>query len=207
VAKSQTPAQQIGLTRGKAVLIGVLSLALVVVVYAQYSRFAGTGTQLASGKENGPPEVRAVRPSRRAAASAENAELAPGDQTQVAMLEFNQAKWKPPELEQVVAYDPFALPEAFPQPPAIDADGTLVDADAGATAEERAKAQADIVEALQAELEELQQRGVHVIFSQNNQYVAMIGDRTVHVGDEINGFVVTEIDPKEGVRIERNSSE
>jgi hypothetical protein len=35
----------------------------------------------------------------------------------------------------------------------------------------------------------------------------MIGDRTVHVGDEINGFTVTEIDPKTGVRVERIESE
>ena len=35
--------------------------------------------------------------------------------------------------------------------------------------------------------------------------MAMIGDRMLHVGDEINGFTVTEIDPK-GVRVERKVS-
>jgi hypothetical protein len=49
---------------------------------------------------------------------------------------------------------------------------------------------------------------VHVIVGQKGQYVAMIGDRMVHVGDEIgNGFTVTEIDPKEGVSVDWKSSE
>ena len=56
------------------------------------------------------------------------------------------------------------------------------------------------------QLEELKQRGVHVIVSKNDQYVAMIGDRMIHVGDEINGFTVTAIDP-EGVRVERKEAE
>ena len=36
--------------------------------------------------------------------------------------------------------------------------------------------------------------------------MAMIGDRMVHVGDEINGFTVTEIDPQ-GVHVERKATQ
>ena len=49
------------------------------------------------------------------------------------------------------------------------------------------------------ELEELKQRGVHVIVREGDQYVAWIGERMLHVGDKINDFTVTAIDPDDGV--------
>ena len=55
------------------------------------------------------------------------------------------------------------------------------------------------------QLEELKQRGVHVIVREGDQYVAWIGDRMLHVGDKINGFTVTAIDT-DGVHIERKES-
>jgi hypothetical protein len=48
----------------------------------------------------------------------------------------------------------------------------------------------------------LQERGVNVIVRGRDEYVAMIGNRTVHVGDDIDGFTVTAIEP-DGVRVER----
>jgi hypothetical protein len=66
---------------------------------------------------------------------------------------------------------------------------------------------AEAIEQLRMELETLQQRGVQVILRHRDQYVAMIGDRTVHVGEEIDyGFVVTAIEP-DGVRVERKIHE
>jgi hypothetical protein len=35
----------------------------------------------------------------------------------------------------------------------------------------------------------------------------MIGDRTIHVGEDIKGFTVTKIDPTNGVVVERKSVE
>jgi hypothetical protein len=198
-----------GLTRGKAILIGVLSIALLVIMYVQYGRLSGGAA--APGGEAGastPLATRAARPSRRARVTAETAAVDSDGTTQAVLLEFDQAKWKPPELAKVVAYDPFALPQAFPQPPRLVNDSAdAIGETSEAMVEARAKEQADALEELQAQLEDLQQRGVHVIFSQNQQYVAMIGDRTVHVGDEINGFTVTEIDPRAGVRVERIETE
>ena len=55
------------------------------------------------------------------------------------------------------------------------------------------------------QLEELKQRGVHVIVLEGNDYVAWIGDRKLHVGDTINEFTVTAIDP-DGVHVERKES-
>jgi len=70
---------------------------------------------------------------------------------------------------------------------------------ASADADELATA----IEQMRMQLEELQQRGVQVIVRGRDKYVAMIGDRMVHVGDVINGFTVTAIEP-DGVRVERN---
>ena len=119
---------------------------------------------------------------------------------------FDETKWKSPELTMVVAYDPFALPSAFPQPVRTAAGGQAVDGDDGSDAETAAAKLAEAIESLQTELRALQERGVHVIIRGRDQYVAMIGDRTVHVGDEINGFTVTAIEP-DGVRVERKLSE
>jgi hypothetical protein len=209
VAKAQTTSRQTGLTRGKAILIGVLSAVLLVVVYVQYSRLSGGGAVAAEeAVVSTPTPTRAARPSRRARVEAEKAASNSDGETHTALLEFDQTKWKSPELAKVVAYDPFALPSSFPQPARlVDDAAEAIGETSEAVAAARAKEQADALEALQAQLEDLQQRGVHVIFSQNQQYVAMIGDRTVHVGDEINGFTVTEIDPKTGVRVERIESE
>ena len=62
------------------------------------------------------------------------------DDTQAALLQFDQAKWKPPELSKVIAYDPFALPGGFPRPSLTGL--TMADGDA-ATAEEKRKQLAD----------------------------------------------------------------
>jgi hypothetical protein len=42
---------------------------------------------------------------------------------------------------------------------------------------------------------------VHVILGEGDHYVAWIGERKLHVGDEINGFIVTAIDLYSGVSI------
>jgi hypothetical protein len=46
---------------------------------------------------------------------------------------------------------------------------------------------------------------VHVIVRERDAYVAVIGDRLLHVGDKINEFTVTAIDP-DGVHVEMKES-
>ena len=118
-----------------------------------------------------------------AAQPAAQAELPP---EQIAVTAaFDETKWKSPEVTRVVAYDPFALPSAFPHPVRTADGGQVVDGDDGSDAETAAAKLAEAIESLQTELRALQERGVHVIIRGRDQYVAMIGDRTVHVGDEI----------------------
>jgi hypothetical protein len=197
VAKTQTGSQKPALTRGKAALIGVLSIVLVVVAYVQYGRYAGGSDQVPLAAATPRRTVR--KPVRPPPAKPAETDVEVEDETQAALLAFDQTRWKPPELSKVVAYDPFALPPGFPQP---SAPGSLGATEDGATAEEKSKQLADALAELRMQLYELKERGVHVIVGQRNEYVALIGDRKIHVGDEINGFTVTEIDPKHGVRVE-----
>ena len=206
MVKSQDTTKQRGLTRGKAILIGVLAIVLLGVLYIQYGRSGGDEAfePVVSTATSVTP---ASRPARSLSTNAATSHAESDGDTQAGLLEFDQAKWKSPKLSAVIAYDPFALPSGFPQPPEIGADPRLASAEIDApTAAEEAQELADALEELQTQLEDLKQRGVHVIVSQNDQYVAMIGDRTLHVGDEIHGFTVTEIDP-DGVRVERKESE
>jgi hypothetical protein len=199
VAKTQPVSTKIGLTRGKAALIGILAVALIGVIYVQFGSSAGEDATSSTYT----PASR--RPARRgtppAAVQPLAVEAEPDGDTSTALLEIDQTKWQPPELSTVIAYDPFALPAAFPQP-AHGIDPRLALGSTDATAAMDANELAEALERLETQLQELQQRGVQVIINKHDQYVAMIGDRLIHVGDEINGFTVTEIDPK-GVRVER----
>jgi hypothetical protein len=202
VAEQKSKLQQAGLTRGKMLIIGILAVVLVGVIYLQYGP-SGISQQI----EPATPatESRIARPALEqvSPAVADAGESEVGLAAELAV--FDHARWETPELSEVIAYDPFAVPAAFPQSLRAVLDPTLA-AQGGdsAAAAFNAKLLAEAVEQMQLQLEELQQRGVHVIVNLRDQYVAMIGDRTVHVGDEINGFVVTAIDP-DGVRVERKS--
>jgi hypothetical protein len=119
----------------------------------------------------------------------------------------DEARWKSPKLADVLEYDPFALPESFPKPKTLDPAGNNGgDSLVAAAAADDARKLADAIEQLQRELNELKAAGVQVIVRERDQYVAMIGDRTLHVGEEIKGFTVTKIDPS-GVVVERKPSQ
>ncbi|MEX2309477.1 MAG: hypothetical protein WD738_17890 [Pirellulales bacterium] len=201
MAKNEGKLKQIGLTRGKGLFIGVLAIVLVGVIFIQYGSFGTDNVAMpavdALQSPSAPPPVMTT------ALPATLTEKALESNLQTALSEVHQTRWQLPELTEVVAYDPFALPAAFPQPPRAVLDPRLAaeggdDSAAAFTANQLAEA----VEQLQTDLEDLQQRGVHVIVGDRGRYVAMIGDRTLHVGDEINGFTVTAIEP-DGVRVER----
>jgi hypothetical protein len=203
VAEIHDTLKRIGLTPAKTVLIGVLGIVLVGVLYMQFGS-SGTGVPAAP-----PPPVitappSAQRPAAQAAPTAAAVELQSPLETQA--LDLDQSRWESPELSTVIAYDPFALPPSFPQPPQIAVAAALADSEATTSAAADARQLAETLERLRRQLEELKQRGVHVIVNKNDHFVAMIGDRLVHVGDEINGFIITEIDPN-GVRVERKEVE
>ena len=198
----QAWARQIGLTRGKAALVALLAVVLVSLIYIKYGPSSADD---ASALHSELPGRRSASRTASQPAAGSSASEAPtvADAGPSSSKPFDQPGWKVPELATVIAFDPFALPASFPQPAQLvsgttAAEGTADPADAASAADQLAEA----IEQLRMELEQLQQRGVQVIVRGRDQYVAMIGDRTVHVGDEISGFTVTAIE-QDHVRVER----
>lgn len=201
--------KRIGLTPGKAVLIGVLAAALMGVLYTQYWP-DGAEEELAKLEsttiESPPPPLHPPGKAVAATPPAANVTAPASDGRDKMPPLLEPVQWKSPDVSTVVAYDPFALPPEFPQPSRLGGQGLTSDGIIAADAASRASQLADAVARLQTELETLRQRGVSVIVKQHDQYVAMIGDRTVQVGDEINGFTVTAIEA-DGVRVEKKVTE
>lgn len=213
MAEAETSSKS-SLTRGKAILIGVLAIALIAVLYIQFGR----GGEKPAGESVGyqpPRPALAVQPvsapakpvTLASAKTPSNAEPSKDKSTATAPV-IDGTRWKSPKLETIVAYDPFALPPSFPQPPKVATGGKANGADGliAAAAADDAKRLAETAEKLQMHMEELMQQGVHVIVRKGDQYVAVIGDRMLHVGDKIDEFTVTAIDPDDGVHIERKES-
>jgi hypothetical protein len=211
VADAQT-LSKIGLTRGKAILIGILFVALIAVLYVQFGRGGEKSGDNAVGHRPPKPAV-VVQPVNATAnpltlASTKtqpNVQAGETKNSDAALL-IDVARWKSPKLETIVAYDPFALPPVFPQPKVVGgAQAKGPDGLIAAAAADDAKKLAEAVEQLHMQLDELRQRGVHVIVRERDAYVAVIGDRLLHVGDKINDFTVTAIDP-DGVHVEMKES-
>jgi hypothetical protein len=190
------------LTPGKAALIGVLAIVLVSVLYWQFVGSAtSTVVPVAADARRTPVAATMAKPPQATPASKTNkSESKPV--VELASL-VDPAAWKSPKLSDVIAYDPFAVPATFPKPQAVDPNAPKNDGLVAAAQADDAKRLAEAVAHLEMQLRELEQRGVQVIVREHDQYAAMIGDRIVHVGDEINGFTVTVIDPTTGVRVER----
>jgi hypothetical protein len=200
VDKPEAISRKVGLTRRKAALVAVLAVVLLVVLYLQFGP---------SGADYVPLQDSA--PSRRAASSsiptsampaASRTTIGGATRTNGRAAPIDETHWKAPDLAAVIAFDPFAVPATFPKSEQILAVAAQENEAGSEDPAVAAELLTEAVDQLRLELEELQQRGVHVIVKQRDQYVAMIGDRTVHVGDEIGGFTVTAIEP-DHVRVER----
>jgi hypothetical protein len=202
VDEPQTWSKRIGLTRGKAAIVVVLGVTLVVVIYVKYGPSMGSshsGSLVGSFIPRRAPRASSAAPE----VAATNSQQPSSKAGALFSTAADASRWKSPELSVVQAYDPFAVPPAFPSSSQVAATSrSAEDAVIEATQTADADQMAEAIESLRMELEQLQQRGVHVIVRGRDQYVAMIGERTVHVGDEIGGFTVTAIEP-DHVRVER----
>lgn len=204
MADYQSTAQRIGLTPGKGALIGTLALALGGVAYVQ---LGGSGGEYSPAVADTPRTGPSRQTTTTTPPRTPTVETTAGGEAAGASIAFDPTRWESPRLSDVIAHDPFALPAAFPQGAQALSGTHAAGGDANTAVAALAGSElADTVERLQQQLEELRQRGVHVIIRQRDEYVAMIGDRTIHVGDEINGFTVTAIEP-DGVRVERKGVE
>lgn len=201
MADTPSKLKRSALTRGKAALIGILAIVLVGVLYMQRG---ASDTGVSSEPIASAPRPRAPAPSANqpaTSAAEKKTQSDNGPRVTIAAV-VDETHWQSPNLADVVDYDPFALPATFPRPPVIGLAASTADGLVAEAAANDAQKLAEVLSRLQMQWEELQQRGVHIIVRERDQYVAVIGDRMVHVGDEINGYTITEIDPQ-GVHVER----
>jgi len=202
VDEPQRWSKRVGLTRAKAAIVCLLAVAMVAVIYIQYG--PTIASEMSTGLARTIRARRAPRPDSAPDSKSENSlppESGAGGWPSAAV---DPSAWRSPGLAAVLAFDPFALPSGFPRPAQATGDSRSAHdpAVAAEDAELAADQLTDAIESLRMELEELQQRGVRVIIRGRDQYAAMIGDRTIHVGDEISGFTVTAIEP-DHVLVER----
>jgi hypothetical protein len=191
--------ERYGASPGRLILIGVLAVVLAVVLFLQ---FGGSSDDDAYDAAIPPKASRLPRPLVEAGNALPTTSGDAEASREWRIETVDRRNWASPDVARVVRYDPFALPAAFPQP-VRTAEGTLVDGegavvDAGFSEERRAQDMA----AIQAKLEELKQRGVRVIISGHKEAAAVVGDRTVRVGDDLEGFTVKAIEA-DGVIVER----
>lgn len=180
-------AKQAGVTPGKLALIGVLAVVFAGVLYLQF----------ATTKKPAPVAALAPTPVTHAATIAAAASRQVAAQTPASERKktLTVGNWHSPQLASVVSYDPFALPAAFPKPPTPE-EAALAQSAAATSSEDAAEDAAEMAAAraqAESDLVQLKQMGVKAIIERDNKLVAIVGDKTVRVGDEIHGFRVIAI--------------
>lgn len=156
-------------------LIGVLGIILVCVVM----------TQLSSDDSPAPLEV--VRPPMAASGAMPASTSAPTPARTV------PAKRPLPEipLAEVISFNPFARSPAAVK---VSAKQTVESEEHNRKMQERLREKQE----QERLLAELRSKRVQFVFSNGSETVATVGDKTVRVGDVLNGFRVVAID-KDGV--------
>lgn len=177
-------------------LVAVLAVIFVIVLIVQ---FGGSS----DARETPKSEGAADRPSQTA--GAEEGPAAASAQESAAPPQPADQEWPILQPDDVLRYDPFATPAAFALP--NEAGQPTPDLPPGAQALSQ-QAQAALKKAEQERtLTRLRQEGVKTIVGSRDQgRVAVIGTRTIHVGDLVDGFRVIAIEP-DGVVVQYPASE
>jgi hypothetical protein len=206
MGKKSARGMQAGVTPIKLILVGVLSVVLIGVVYLQFGSSPPTPAVAAGSAARRP--VAAAQSSAPQAAIVPSASAVKKEQATPADASVIKAdissNWQAANLASVVKYDPFALPASFPQRPKPgDEEKTAQETVKTEDAKAVEAARVEAIKAVQAQFVELQHQGVRIVMLRQDKYVALVGERTIHVGDEIDGFTVIAIDAS-GIRVARD---
>lgn len=194
MAKRLSLSRRLGVSPDKLALIGVLAVVLIAVIYIQYGPSSDGDVASATRAARQAPHL----PSRSKPAHASTLQARLEDSLPHYSDSYLDQQWTTPDLAGVIRHDPFALPSRFPQQASATPSLEVIEVDESAEAERLARK----VDEIRAKLTELQQRGVRVIVDGRKEAAAIIGNLTVRIGDQIEGFTVTSIDA-DGVYIER----
>ena len=194
-------AKKYGFTPGKTILMGVLSVVFLWVLSAQLGG-SGNSAQLKPRRDT-KPRIRKVannRPSRRSlppSRNRANSASSEGD-LPVEPSERVNIPWPNLKLAEVIEYDPFKIdrPEPrveveqeSPHPP-VNGSNPLK---AIATVVESQLEEIQAKQEREQSLQSIRKLGVDMILSGNGGKVAIVGKRSVRVGDTIDGFRVKDI--------------
>ncbi|QDV74257.1 hypothetical protein [Botrimarina mediterranea] len=172
--------RQHGMTPGRAAIVAVLAIALVAV----------WGPQLFSSSDE-EPALAAITPTKPkpAVVKAQAVKVQPTRANQTANAEAVSSTLAPASLEkralpkftasEASEHDPFAAPAWSPA--AVSLMARTAEGDASANATQR--------------FEAIRSQGVAMILVSPEGRAAQLGDRTVRVGDQIDGFEVIDITP------------
>lgn len=181
----------IGATPGKMALAAALTVVFVVVLIVQFGGTSETGEARRPKTAEGNP-----RPTPRPNRSAQTAQKSPSPPVR----QLPTRTWPTLERAEVLRYDPFALPAAFSlhQPTVAASQGKHDDEAARRQKELKQKqARRDQI------IARLQQEGVKAVFGGGSEAtVAVVGTKTIRVGDKLEGFRVLAIGPN-GVVLEQ----
>jgi hypothetical protein len=180
----------------QAVLIGVLAIVLVVVLVVQFGGGSGaeeTACAKAAAKTATGPKRSSRAPKRRPAS--------PATVRRQPSLPPSLPPWPRFELSEVLEFDPFQAPPALRRQSKADQAGSVSgNEEIAAVRDQRLR---QIWAEHQQALEKLQQQGVRIIVgSPGKGRAAVIGNRTVRVGDTLDRFRVMAIEP-DGVVIQQ----
>lgn len=165
--------KKIGLTPAKAALVAVLALVLAVVWGPQ---IFGSGSERPESVAEARP---AVRSSSRAPRRGRRTTTQTPTTSEPARPAATERDLPTITLSDAAAYDPFAVPAWT-----SEAEQQLV---------AETSAQPASSSSLQQRFDSLKATGVGMVLVSGDGQAAQIGDRTVRVGDEIDGFRVIEI--------------
>jgi hypothetical protein len=167
--------ERIGATRGKLALMGVLAIVLVVVVVAQLPGHSNIDKAPTAPVTSLPESNRVANDNADSDSATKLPEQTPIDKT--------SRQWPELSMDTITAFDPLTAPSwyvdaAQVEPSQEEDDSSL------ASAEDAARA---------AALATLQQAGATMVLIVNGERIATIGDQSVRIGDNIEGFQVTDI--------------
>lgn len=173
--------RKLGLTPTKAALIAVLGVVMIGVWGPQIYKALSNRKPVVASRKTLTPRPATTTPSRANSPDLVGLESAvlPARTVAPAATTIEATRREAPELTlaDALVYDPFLTPEWSPDYRPISAD------------EEQAAEPAVVESALAALLEQ----GVGMVLLGDGETAATIGERTVRVGDEIDGFRVVEI--------------
>lgn len=170
--------KKIGATPAKLALVGVLAVVLLVVIVGQLPT------------SQAPSEI-ASRQTTQSNEQSKRPKLAQTKKQTEGSLEKTKAAprvWTEMTVESIVAFDPLAKPDWL-----ITAEASLVDGSEGIFSD---KSQREAKKA--AVLKQLMQEGTKIVVISSGEKRATLGEQQVRIGDQFEGFEITDI-TKQGV--------